>query len=367
MVGQISTFYSYKGGVGRSMGLANIAALLSKWRMKVLIVDWDLEAPGIEAYFQNVEPNLFELRKEKPGIIDLIKAFEVEEPFDWHDCLLSLKPFDDGEILSIISAGKDDGEYINRVQNTNWNNLFKDNNLGNYIEKLRNDWKQEFDFILVDSRTGNTDIGGICTIHIPDYLLVWFTTNQSSLDGVSRVAVHAVQTQDRLPFDRNPLWVLPVPARDESRTEYALADSWKKKIAEEFGHFYNDWLPSKVEPIDVIERIRIPYVPFWSFGERLPVIDEGTSDINSIGFAYELLSRQIFYDFDWSLNEIEPEKSEKFLSRAVKADILSFGQEYADMLFDRALILQKEDTPDQVSDLMRKAVEIWQQLPEREF
>ena len=43
----IVTFYSYKGGVGRSMALANIAVLLAQRGMKVLMVDWDLEAPGL--------------------------------------------------------------------------------------------------------------------------------------------------------------------------------------------------------------------------------------------------------------------------------------------------------------------------------
>jgi Mrp family chromosome partitioning ATPase len=49
--GQIVTFYSYKGGTGRSMALANVACLLARHnsesgRRRVLIVDWDLEAPG---------------------------------------------------------------------------------------------------------------------------------------------------------------------------------------------------------------------------------------------------------------------------------------------------------------------------------
>ena len=47
-LGIIYTFYSFKGGVGRTMALANVAALLAKWGYSVLVVDWDLEAPGLE-------------------------------------------------------------------------------------------------------------------------------------------------------------------------------------------------------------------------------------------------------------------------------------------------------------------------------
>jgi cellulose biosynthesis protein BcsQ len=47
----ICTFYSYKGGVGRSMALANAAHILAQFGLRVLMIDFDLEAPGLEQYF----------------------------------------------------------------------------------------------------------------------------------------------------------------------------------------------------------------------------------------------------------------------------------------------------------------------------
>ena len=47
----IVTFYSYKGGVGRSMALANVAEWFRLQGLKVVMVDWDLEAPGLESFF----------------------------------------------------------------------------------------------------------------------------------------------------------------------------------------------------------------------------------------------------------------------------------------------------------------------------
>ena len=37
------------------MALANVAVLLAKWGHSVLIVDWDLEAPGIKRFFIKLE------------------------------------------------------------------------------------------------------------------------------------------------------------------------------------------------------------------------------------------------------------------------------------------------------------------------
>jgi len=359
-LGHILTFYSYKGGVGRSMGLANVAALLAKWRQKVLVVDWDLEAPGIEAYFNNDDHQMSESRKSKSGIIDLVKAVEAGQELDWHDCLLTVTPFGSGEEIKIISAGRDDEKYMPNVQHTDWNELFETKALGLYIEKLRNSWKKEFDFVLLDSRTGITDIGGICTIHLPDYLLVWFTTNRTSMDGVKRVAESAQLKQDNLPFDRNPLLILPVPARDESRTEFELSEEWKKIIVRDFGDFYREWLPLKVTPEDVVGKLRIPYIPFWSFGERLPVVEKGTADTQSIGLAYETLSRLIFFHFDWASIEKDPEQSIEFLERAMRVNPLRFGPTYANILYESALGLWKAEQPDESIKLVREAAEIWQ-------
>ncbi len=62
--GQVITFYSYKGGVGRSMALANVAVLLAQQKKKVLAIDFDLEAPGLHRFFLN--PNTPFKKKDVP-------------------------------------------------------------------------------------------------------------------------------------------------------------------------------------------------------------------------------------------------------------------------------------------------------------
>jgi len=47
----ICTFYSAERKVGRSMALANVAELLRRSGDRVIVADWDLEAPGLERLF----------------------------------------------------------------------------------------------------------------------------------------------------------------------------------------------------------------------------------------------------------------------------------------------------------------------------
>src|SRR5438046_2522989 len=89
--GTVYTFYSFKGGVGRTMALANVAALLAKWGHSVLVVDWDLEAPGLERFFARVKPDIHELRASKPGIVDLVQARTNGKSLHWRDCLLDVE------------------------------------------------------------------------------------------------------------------------------------------------------------------------------------------------------------------------------------------------------------------------------------
>jgi uncharacterized protein YjbI with pentapeptide repeats len=285
------------------MALANVAALLSRWGRRVLIVDWDLEAPGIERYFEKVL--IRSSRANTPGVIDLILSHVQGSKLDWHDCVLSAQPFTGGSPISIISAGQLTPEYPENVQKLNWNELFEYYALGPYLNSLRECWLEEFDVILIDSRTGINDLGGICTIILPDVLVLLFTTNAQSIEGVREVMHRARAAQDNLPVDRSRLIALPVLARDESRTEYEQAQKWRDRIAHEMGEFFRDWLLQNVSPHTVLRKLSIPSWPYWSFGEQLPVVEkpEELEDPPSLGAAYARLALLIDNQLDWKAVE----------------------------------------------------------------
>ena len=69
--GRVLTFYSYKGGAGRSMALANVAWMLALNNKRVLMIDWDLEAPGVHRYFHPFLDDK-ELQSTR-GLIDFVE------------------------------------------------------------------------------------------------------------------------------------------------------------------------------------------------------------------------------------------------------------------------------------------------------
>ena len=75
-ISRIVTFYSYKGGVGRTSAMANIAVLLAKQDKSILLMDWDLEAPGLDRFFSKYARSA---KSDEPGLIHLLSRV-VESP-----------------------------------------------------------------------------------------------------------------------------------------------------------------------------------------------------------------------------------------------------------------------------------------------
>jgi cellulose biosynthesis protein BcsQ len=291
MPGTVVTFYSYKGGVGRSFTLANIAILLARWGHRVLTIDWDLEAPGLHQYFAP-------LMADPPaaGIVDLADDFAagVARPATAY-----LTKLDAGEsgVVDLIAAGRRDTTYASRVQAIDWALLYK-HGFADFLERCRSEWIEGYDFVLIDSRTGIADTAGICTAHLPDRLVVVFTANEQSVGGAVDIATRADAARDRMPYDRPQLTILPILSRVDSRVEYKRAEEWHRRCAELTAPLFRNWLVRNVSADQMLRHLTLPYVSYWSFGEQLPVREEPVPSADQIAFALETVAAIIAHQFD---------------------------------------------------------------------
>jgi tetratricopeptide (TPR) repeat protein len=307
--GKIITFYSYKGGLGRTFALANIGVLLSLWGYRVLCVDWDLEAPGLNYYFDKWCED-----GEQPGLIELVEDFRKSKARNrplWSNYLTPIRISGRMEPMDFIHAGVRGYDNVERVQNIDWQALYKRRNLGSFIEKMRNEWKEAYDYVLVDSRTGITDISGICTVQLPDILVGMVTSNGQSIYGFKDVAERAIVSHNNYPFDRVSLLVLPVASMIQEGEQVAFKKpvEWRRKIAEALISFYSDWKSKEVDLDTLVEHTELSYKPFMNFGEPLPVIEHGTIDPNDIGFVLETLAALIAHHLTENERVISDRKS----------------------------------------------------------
>ena len=322
--GRIVTFYSFKGGTGRTMALANVAWLLASSGRRVLAVDWDLESPGLPRYFN---PFLSaEAVRDAPGVIDLIREFDTEasrrqrrkEEFTELASYAQVSPyamslnwhFPGGGGLDFMSSGRQNMDYATTIGGLGWDSFYEKLHGGRLFNALRADMKANYDYTLIDSRTGFGDISDICVKHLPDTLVNCFTLNTQGIEGAVRVALDLEKYRANGTGKR--IRVLPVPMRvDEGEKE--KADTGRSLARRRF-----DGLPS-----DLTEQrrqiywsnVEIPYKPFYAYEEILAAFGDKNTGPNMLLGAYERLTGYITEGAITTVPPIETELRESWLKR----------------------------------------------------
>jgi tetratricopeptide (TPR) repeat protein len=303
--GQVITFYSYKGGTGRTMALANVAWILAANGKRVLVADWDLESPGLHRFFK---PFLdADKVRGSTGIIEIIRSYEWEttrnpnRPERWHEELAKVGRhtfsldwrFPGGGALDFLSAGLQNQDYAVAVSGLDWETFY--NRLGGaqFFDALRADMKRNYDYTLIDSRTGLSDVAEICTIHLPDTLVDCFTLSDQGIDGAAEVA-RKVESQysARTPRQR-PIRVLPVPMRvDQAENDKANAG---RLVAR--GQFRG--LPTGMSDEDrrrYWAAVEVPYQTYYAYEEMLATFGDDPGSPRLLLSAYERLTGYVTRD-----------------------------------------------------------------------
>ena len=104
---KVVTFYSFKGGMGRTTTLASVALQLARKGKNVIMVDTDIEAPGLATLFLDEE--LIE-----NGVLDYLLEYTVDKETDISNYVIDvaepgLLREEDGKIY-VLPAGKVDGK-----------------------------------------------------------------------------------------------------------------------------------------------------------------------------------------------------------------------------------------------------------------
>ncbi|MFS0696132.1 FxSxx-COOH system tetratricopeptide repeat protein [Streptomyces nitrosporeus] len=297
--GRIVTFYSYKGGTGRTMALANTAWILAANGKRVLAVDWDLEAPGLHRFFHPfLDPSTL---GATTGVIDLITEYAwaatnpAQRTEDWHRDYARIQPhavslnpealgweFPKGGTLDFVSAGRQNRDYSATVSTFDWDNFYDRLGGGHFFDALRDDMKENYDYVLIDSRTGLSDIADICTVHLPDVLVDCFTLSDQSIDGAASVARQIAER-----YTGRPITIFPVPMRiDEGEKE--KADAGRALARLKF-----DRLPRNLSGDELTAywgAVEIPYRPYYAYEETLATFGDETGLSNSLLSAFERLT-----------------------------------------------------------------------------
>ncbi|OBQ35847.1 MAG: hypothetical protein AN487_14530 [Anabaena sp. CRKS33] len=326
----IFTFYSFKGGVGRTMALANVAELLYQRGLKVLMVDFDLEAPGLERFFdisnQDEEPNKRNIPEvkyspneviEQRGVIDLLLSYkqsysfhlpnqesentsegskEDKIPFTVEPINNFIVPLyeenDKGGKLDIIPSGcRGEGEfskYASKVHSFDWNDFYDHYRGKEFFESFREQLLKFADVVLIDSRTGVTEMGGVCTYQLADVVVMFVAPNGQNIYGSLKMA-QSLSNPDLIEKGRNrrDLSLVIVPSRVDN-SEKKLLDDFQDEFDKKFRKYIPNRMRMRLESLQksAFLYLKIPYVPFYSFKEKVAVRDADKASASDLSEAY---------------------------------------------------------------------------------
>lgn len=286
--GLIVTFYSYKGGTGRSLCLANVAARLAhKHDKKVIAIDFDLDAPGLHEYFQ-ISKNT---ARQKHGLLDYLNdyldnyATGEDEPNPPLDKYLT-KP---GKALAdqiewgdvkVMTAGKQRKDFRRRVGDLDWYAIYDHFNGEEALAEFRRQLKEAADLILIDARSGVTDMSSIPLLALADRLFVLFGANRQDMDGTRAILKVVADSRKKKATPIQEGGVLLVPSRIPVQGASRAYSKWNygggKQLLEEALSENN---AVKADYGKGISTWMLGYNPAYAFGEYdIRLTSRGTED-----------------------------------------------------------------------------------------
>jgi len=337
-LGTMLTFYSYKGGTGRSMAVANAACLLARRTLadseRVLVIDWDLEAPGLHKFFPSTSAE--NAAPSTPGLIDYFVSLrnkltaepelykQLQLSFGGHR-LAQLLPIENYVIsdvatgVDLLKAGRLDSSYPKQVSSFQWERFHEE--FAEAITAFRQHVLARYRYCIIDSRTGLNDISGICAAILPEKLVAVFTPNEQSLMGALEVVEQAVGYR-RASDDFRPLAVFPLPSRIELG-EKILRDKWRLRYQHEFEQIFKRIYDlERCDMSDYFNEVQLPQVGYYAYGESIAVLRERGEAI-SLGRAYQtFVDRLLVANAPW-----EP-RSENQSAPSHEADVIKGGKVY---------------------------------------
>lgn len=283
----IITFYSFKGGVGRTTALAACAWQLARFHGKrVAVVDLDLEAPGIGRLLGVSEPDR--------GVVDYLVDYFATERGE-----LELLPAQalgaEASSVDVLPAGRLDAGYLEKLARLDFGGgggfmQADERPMAKALRKLLNRLKgRKYDFILLDARAGLHDLAGLSLHgHAHVDVLVGRATEQSyqGLDLTLRALARRRPVNDLTTLLVHSL-VPPGEVGSDKKQRFLdrCYELFKEHVYDQFDDQDIPQLPdtgvphtpypvTRVEALDAIDTVADPGVEAALFSEAYQTIVE---------------------------------------------------------------------------------------------
>ena len=259
----VVVFYSFKGGVGRTTSLASFAIQQAHAGDRVLIIDFDLDAPGIGSLFSGDS-------KEIPqwGVIDYIleSRFGLNDLRDYYYACRRETISGSGEIL-VIPAGQVNEDYLGKLVRIDFEppeNPGSSHPLKDLLIQIKDELKPQW--ILIDARAGISEPAGLLLNGIAHLNVLFGTFSDQSWQGLRLVLdkLGAQRIHRELPQSECILVQAMIP--EDSTVGIRAKEIFSERSRDEFSTYYyaedpDDSDEDKFWYIRDLESETAPHVP----------------------------------------------------------------------------------------------------------
>lgn len=213
-------FFSIKGGVGRSTALAVSAWSLAQAGKRVLVLDLDLESPGLSSGLLPVE------RQPTYGIADwLVEDLVGNGNTIFEEMMATSTLSHDGEIYVIPAHGRDPGEYVSKLGRVWMSKVATDGTRETWSQRLSRLIKElelrlRPDVILLDSRAGIDEVASSCVTELGANLILLFAIDGEQTWSGYRILFHHWRKSGAAQNIRERLQVVGAMIPETDTTEY---------------------------------------------------------------------------------------------------------------------------------------------------
>lgn len=246
----VASFYSFKGGVGRTTTLGIVARRLASSGHRVAVIDLDLEAPGLGRFF--------DVETER-GVLDLLSEHQVTGSISRETLSAASRTLEIGTgQIFVYPVGALDASYIERLACLDFTPQVSDQTpvevaLRSLLKTLRA-VHRELDYILIDARAGLHDLGGLSLHALSHVDVLVGRPSRATLDGFSLV-LHALARR-RARADLRVILAqtfLPLPVDSES-----WRSTHERWTSEMFNVFAESIYTRLYDPEDQLPEVRAP-------------------------------------------------------------------------------------------------------------
>ncbi len=263
----IVSLYSNKENIGCTMAAVNMGILLSNhFSKKTLIVNWNFAASklanNLSSICKSPSKSLIDVLSYYKNLIDSDKPILLEHLVQCRN-YANLTSINN---LYYLPASIKNDTVFDKSVSFDWIEFYEVYQGGFLIDHLKSQWEKDYEVVLIVSERGASDAAAICTIQLPDVIIMMVDMNMNGIWASLQLIQRFISSRKEMGV--RELKFLPVLSKIDD-TNRNIQEQILMTMKEQFSKY----LPMEIDSNKYFNEVGLQYVPYYSYDHKaIPVL-----------------------------------------------------------------------------------------------